>query len=32
MHGSGVFFDTKGVSWEGQFYNGTGPGLNALVV
>lgn len=32
MHGAGVFVDTKGIQWKGQFYNGTGPGLNALVV
>lgn len=32
MHGDGVFVDTKGVRWTGQYYNGTGPGLSALVV
>lgn len=32
MHGNGVYVDTKNVPWKGQFYNGTGPGLHALVV
>lgn len=32
MHGLGMFVDTKGISWKGQFYNGSGPGLHALVV
>eukprot|EP00798_Chlamydomonas_sp_ICE-L_P030534 gene30534-35563_t len=27
MHGLGVYTDTSGHKWEGQFYNGSGPGL-----
>ncbi|KAJ1637222.1 hypothetical protein T492DRAFT_609678 [Pavlovales sp. CCMP2436] len=32
MHGAGMFVDKKGIIWKGQFYNGSGPGLSALVV
>jgi hypothetical protein len=27
MHGQGCFTDGEGHRWEGQFYNGAGPGL-----
>ncbi len=27
MHGHGVYTDASGHKWEGQFYNGSGPGL-----
>ena len=31
MHGKGEYIDAKGVSWNGRFYNGVGPGLSAAV-
>lgn len=27
MHGLGVYTDVEGHKWEGQFFNGSGPGL-----
>ena len=27
MHGHGVFTDASGHKWEGDFHNGSGPGL-----
>ena len=27
MHGHGVYTDVEGHKWEGQFHNGSGPGL-----
>ena len=27
MHGHGVFTDARGHKWEGDFHNGSGPGL-----
>lgn len=27
MHGQGSYTDGEGHVWEGQFYNGAGPGL-----
>lgn len=27
MHGQGTYVDGGGHQWEGQFYNGAGPGL-----
>lgn len=27
MHGLGVYRDARGHKWEGQFFNGSGPGL-----
>lgn len=30
MHGEGTYWDKEGRKWTGQFYNGTGPGLQTL--
>jgi hypothetical protein len=27
MHGDGTYIDKEGNTWNGQFFNGTGPGL-----
>lgn len=31
MHGEGSYIDQNGRKWDGQFYNGSGPGLKCNI-